>query len=534
MLSVDLQPGLGHRARKGLALLALCALTFSACGARNDENAAAKKPAAASPAEPAAQTDSSITAPPQPSADTGDASQATPTPGSSPVSPSPGAASASGTPAAPASASAPPAKPTRAAPSSPSAASNSPSSKSAASAAAGPGGSSAAAAPTPAAPGAPAPSSSGPKPEIVLGSFGQETGPLGALFAPGIAATKAWAADLNARGGVNGRNVRVLFADDGGDPSRSLAIVRNFVEKDHILAVIAEHGPVTVAAVLPYLEKVQVPRVGSVEGNKAVQYSPVSFQATVGGDKGTGWSHILPLSVFAPQVKKIYTLYCREIEACSNYNNRVKEFAPQIGLTVVGSSQSSIAQPDFTPEVLAAKNAGAEAIVPILENASVIRLARAVNRQGGGMLISTQQSMDADSFYKNGGKDVEGVLGASSTAAYATSAKMKDYRDAIDHYQPGAEKSSFAASAWAHGKVFEVAARKLGDNLTPAGLIEAFYSLRGETLGGIIPPITFPRDRSQDNINNCVVVGKVQSGKFAPKDGDPDKFTCPPGWKSAS
>ena len=86
--------------------------------------------------------------------------------------------------------------------------------------------------------------------------------------------------------------------------------------------------------------------VGSVEGNKAVQYSPVSFQATVGGDKGTGWSHILPLSVFAPQVKKIYVVYCREIEACSNYNNRVKEFAPQIGLQVVGSSQSSIAQPD--------------------------------------------------------------------------------------------------------------------------------------------------------------------------------------------
>jgi hypothetical protein len=44
--------------------------------------------------------------------------------------------------------------------------------------------------------------------------------------------------------------------------------------------------------------------------------------------------------------------------------------------------------------------------------------------------------------------------------------------------------------------------------------------------------VTFPRDRSEDNINNCIVVGKVQGGKFAPKDNDPDKFTCPPGWKA--
>jgi branched-chain amino acid transport system substrate-binding protein len=528
MPSVHHQPGPRRRVTKGLALLTACGLTFSACGSRNDQNAATKKSAEPAPAAAAPQPANPTAEAPQAPTDSG---SATPVPASQ----TPTAAPAAGSSTLAGSAPAPSSRSAAAGQSSASgaAAAKATSKPSATPAPGTGGGGSAPAAPTPAAPASPA-ASSGPKSEIVLGSFGQETGPLGALFAPGIAATKAWSAALNARGGVNGHKVRVLFADDGGDPSRSLGIVRNFVEKDHILAIVAEHGPVTVAAVLPYLEKVGVPRLGSVEGNKAVQYSPVSFQATVGGDKGTGWSHILPLSVFAPQVKKIYVIYCREIEACSNYNNRVKEFAPQIGLQVVGSSQSSIAQPDFTPEVLAAKDAGAQAIVVILENASAIRMARDVNRQGGGLILSNQQSMDAESFFKNGGKDVEGMLGGSSTAEFSTSAKMQEYRDAIDRYQPGAEKSSFAASAWAHGKLFEVAAAKLGDNLTPGGLIDALYSLHGETLGGIIPPITFPRDRSQDNINNCVVVGKVQGGKFVPKDNDPDKFTCPPGWNPAT
>jgi len=39
--------------------------------------------------------------------------------------------------------------------------------------------------------------------------------------------------------------------------------------------------------------------------------------------------------------------------------------------------------------------------------------------------------------------------------------------------------------------------------------------------------------RANRVLNNCIVVGKVQGGKFAPKDNDPDKFTCPPGSKAA-
>jgi branched-chain amino acid transport system substrate-binding protein len=350
---------------------------------------------------------------------------------------------------------------------------------------------------------------------------------------PTIVAAKAWAADVNARGGVNGHPVRIIFADDGGDPNRALSIVRNFVEKDKILAVFAEHGPVTVAAVMPYLEKVGVPRVGSVEGNAVVDTSPVSFHVTTGADKGTSWSHLLPLKELAPDVKKIYTIYCREVANCKNFNDHIVEdgYAKQLGFEVVGSSQASLAQPDFTPEVLSARNAGADAIVVIMENASTVRVARAVKRQGGGMLIGTQQSMDTDSFYKNGGADVEGIFGGSSTAAYLSSAKMKEYRDAVAKYVPGGEQGAFGAAAWASGKLLEAVAPKIDADPTSAELLEALYGLRNETLGGIVPPLTFPKGRSHENVNHCLVVGKVVNNKFAPKDGDPDKFVCAPGWK---
>ncbi|HZQ78496.1 MAG TPA: ABC transporter substrate-binding protein [Acidimicrobiia bacterium] len=523
-----------------MALLGAVSLVIAGCGSRNNnDKAAAKLPAGAS--APAADTG---TAPAPSTPDTATPSGAAP-------------ATAPDTTASPASSASPATPPGNApAASTPAAADTKPTAKAASGAATrsagqasapGPAGASnpaAGAAPAPG-PGAPSPAAprpgevpspaapTGKKSEIVLGSFGQESGPIGALTVPTIVGAKAWAADANARGGLNGHPVRVIFSDDGGDPNRALNVVRNFVEKDKVLAVYAEHGPVTVAAVMPYLEKVGVPRVGSVEGNAAVDTSPVSFQPTVGADKGTSWSHLLPLHELAPQVKKIHTIYCREVQNCSNFNDHITKdgFAKQLGMEVVGSSQASLAQPDFTAEVLAAKNEGAQAIVVIMENASVVRVARAVKRQGGRILVATQQSMDTESFFKNGGSDVEGVIGGTATAAWATSAKMKDYRDAVDRYQPGGEKGDFGAAAWASGKLLEKAAAGLGDNLTAAALLSGLYGLRNETLGGILPPLTFPRGRSHADVNLCVVVGRAQGGKFVPKDNDPDKFVCAPGWK---
>ncbi|MGH9034940.1 MAG: ABC transporter substrate-binding protein, partial [Acidimicrobiia bacterium] len=388
--------------------------------------------------------------------------------------------------------------------------------------------------PAPSPGGAPAPpAAGGPKSEIFLGSFGQESGPIGALVQPTIAAAKAWAADVNARGGLNGHPVRISFADDGGDPNRALSIVRTFVEKDKALAIFAEHGPVTVAAVMPYLEQKAVPRVGSVEGNAAVDTSTMSFHPTVGADKGTAWSHLLPLKEMAPTVKRIYTIYCREVQNCKNFNDHITTggFAQLLGFEVVGSSQSSLAQPSFTAEIVAAQSAGAEAIVVIMENASVVRVARDAKRQGGNLIVATQQSMDTESFYKNGGDAVEGVIGGTATAAWGYSAKMKAYREAMDRYAPGAEKGDFGAAAWASGKLMEAAAARLSDNPVPAELLAGLHALRNETLGGILPPLTFPQGRSRVNVNHCLVVGMVVNNKFAPKDKDPDKFVCAPGWK---
>ncbi|MCA1843336.1 MAG: ABC transporter substrate-binding protein, partial [Actinobacteria bacterium] len=87
-------------------------------------------------------------------------------------------------------------------------------------------------------PGNPAtPGVGGAKSEIRLGSIGQQSGVIGTALLPIVHGAKAWAADVDARGGLAGHPVRVIFGDDGGDPSRALALAKRMVEQDKVLAL---------------------------------------------------------------------------------------------------------------------------------------------------------------------------------------------------------------------------------------------------------------------------------------------------------
>ncbi len=65
------------------------------------------------------------------------------------------------------------------------------------------------------------------------------------------------------------------------------------------------------------------------------------------------------------------------------------------------------------------------------------------------------------------------------------------------------------------GKLLEVKiAPLLDDDPSAAELTEAMYSLHGETLGGILPPITFPRAKDRSEVNLCVIPVTFKGGKF--------------------
>jgi branched-chain amino acid transport system substrate-binding protein len=310
-------------------------------------------------------------------------------------------------------------------------------------------------------------------------------------------------ADINARGGLGGHPVTVLYGDDGGDGARALAIARRMVEQDKVLFFLNLYQVTTADAVIPYLEQKSVPIIMSSGGLPDEDHSSMVFNPMAGGD--LGWVSIMAESLKALSDKrKIAVLYCRETKACPNGLRRLKENQQKLGVEVVYEAEVSIAQPDYTAEVIQARNSGADVLANIADAASGIRIIRSALRQNWRPVFLATQAANDDVTVK--APDLKGLITVTQgTAPYMDGPWMADYRDAVAKYVPGGPMGGTGAAGWAGVKLVEKLAPSWGDDPTTPKVIDSLYALKGETLGGLIPPITFPRGADRTRVNLCGV-----------------------------
>ncbi|MGH9037282.1 MAG: ABC transporter substrate-binding protein, partial [Acidimicrobiia bacterium] len=386
--------------------------------------------------------------------------------------------------------------------------------------------------PSPALPGAPQPAAAGPagkKSEILLGSWGAESGILGAVSGPAPPAIRAWAAYINDQGGINGHPVRVILGDDNADPSRSQAIVRKMVEQDKVIGFFNDYS-FTLPAVLPYLEQKGIPVIGSIGGDASGDHSPMMFNPMVGADVGQSWGFINNALAQVAGKKTVGIVYCREASTCAALKDGFKKLLPYNGLEVVYEAFVSLAQPDYTGEMIQAQRAGAEIILPLIDTSSLNRLATAAHRQNYEPAFVGTYNLNQD-LLAPFAKELEGLYLTSRVAPWDSSPRMQFYRDAMNRYQPKAARGDLGAGVFVVGRLL---AERIGPFIqeppTTANLLEGLYALKAETLGGLLPGIGFEKGVGHSGSNQCIIPVKLTGGKTVARDPG-ETFVCAPGWK---
>ena len=372
----------------------------------------------------------------------------------------------------------------------------------------------------------------GPKSEILLGSFGAASGILGAVTGTVPPAIRAWAAYVNAKGGIAGHPVRVILADDAGDPARTQAIVRQMVEQNKVVALFS-HYSFTVTGIEKYLESKGVPLIGGTGGDIAEDHSKVIYQPLMGAHDGGDWGFLLAVAAQTDK-KKIAVLYCREVAQCATKIADMKTKLPYNGLDIVYETQISLAQPDYTAEMIQAQRAGAEVVMTMVDSATLGRLAQSAHRQSYNPLFSGPWNLDIDPTLASVSKELDGqFLGPARTAMYQTSPKLADYREAMARYQPNQPLGGLGASVFVFGKLLEKIAPSFGATVTGDQIISALNGLRGEKLDGFLPGITFPNSDDRTKVNQCVIPYTLRGGKFVAWKPT-EEFFCAPGWSPGS
>ena len=93
----------------------------------------------------------------------------------------------------------------------------------------------------------------------VIGLSGALTGPNAGVYAPVVEGIKLYVDHLNGKGGVNGRQIRLLIQDNSGEPSKAAADAKRFLTQDNVIMVVNTSLSSTYAPMVSETKRAGVP-----------------------------------------------------------------------------------------------------------------------------------------------------------------------------------------------------------------------------------------------------------------------------------
>ena len=347
---------------------------------------------------------------------------------------------------------------------------------------------------------------------VYLGNVGTYSGVIGAIFTGAQQSIQVWSEYTNAPGGLNGHPVKVISADDGGDPTTSQTEVQQLVTQDHVIAFVGDLMPLTIQASLPYLQQQHIPVIGGDGTTEYWYQSPVLFPE---GTEILSAADATVKAAVAAGHSNLGFLYCVEDPICTGAEQYLitEGHAKTDGANPVYSASFSLTQPDFTAQCINAQQSGANVLFLGGDGNSLERLARDCSAQNYHPLyeaesIGVSQSMASDTT-------LNGMISSQATFPWMdgfTPAQAL-YQAAIKQYAPGLVGSGASSGEWTSGMLAVAASKYLGATPTSAQFFQGLWTIKNDNLGGLSPPLTFNANGNASP-TSCYFLVTLQNGQF--------------------
>ena len=250
-------------------------------------------------------------------------------------------------------------------------------------------------------------SSSYAKEPYKVGAVFAITGPAAWLGEPERNSVKMLQEEINAKGGINGHPLELVIEDTVGEETRAVLAVNKLINKDNVLAIVGPSRSGTTMAVIPIVEKAEVPLISCASAQEIV--TPVKkwvFKTAQNDSDGV-------IKIYE-KMKEMNLSKAAIISSTDGYGmegrKHLKRFAPEMGITVVADETYGPKDTDMTAQLTKVKGTDAQAIV----NWSIVPGQTTVikNRRQLGMTIQLFQSPGFGNikYAQAAGDSAEGLL----------------------------------------------------------------------------------------------------------------------------
>ncbi len=110
-----------------------------------------------------------------------------------------------------------------------------------------------------------------PPREIVLGQSAPLSGPSAQLGRDYREGSLAWFAEVNRKGGIHGRRLRLVSLDDRYEPALTLSNTRRLIERERAFALFGYVGTPTTKEILPLVDQARIPLVAPLTGARLLR-----------------------------------------------------------------------------------------------------------------------------------------------------------------------------------------------------------------------------------------------------------------------
>jgi serine/threonine protein kinase/ABC-type branched-subunit amino acid transport system substrate-binding protein len=336
--------------------------------------------------------------------------------------------------------------------------------------------------------------------EIVLGMSAPFNGPSRELGRGMQVGLDTYFEDVNQRGGIAGRKIRLVAVDDGYEPDRARANMEALFDKHKVFAVIGNVGTPTAEKALPYALEKQMLFFGAFTGAKLLRKDPpdrfvFNYRASYEEETAAIVKYLVEIKRIRPEQIAVFAQ--QDGYGDSGYSGVVKTLRKLGGdpdkLLRVGYVRNTVDVADAAKKIAEAPDLRAVVMVPTYRPAArFIQLVKDAGKNPIFASVSFVGSVPlADELTQLGPKYGDGII-VTQVVPHPNSqaSAVAKYRELLGKYRPNEKPSFVSLEGYVDAMIFARALEIAGSNLTTDSLIAALESIRNLDLG-IGAPISF-------------------------------------------
>jgi branched-chain amino acid transport system substrate-binding protein len=320
---------------------------------------------------------------------------------------------------------------------------------------------------------------------------------------------KAWAAYTNADGGLDGHPVTLTIKDTQGTPTGVQSAMTAMVNGGDSAIVLMDAAGASAST------QTKVATVGEGTYNHPPwEKLPNYFSVTTSDNPGTRGYAFAAAAVGA---KKMGEVVCAEVATCLASGATNKAQASLLGVDFTGVQQAAAADPSYTAQCLQQIQAGSQYLALGLTTTVWEKLAQECIQQGYKGWFGVIEG----SFQQATMNTIKGARYAGEVNSFpwwVDNPVVQTFRDAVTKYSPSTDyRGTFQTAMWASLELIKAAVAGAKGNTSQAGVLAGFYTLKNETLGGLLPaPVTFTAGQPQA-LDYCQWFAAYNAGDASPK-----------------